>query len=1285
MKRIKLLVSGILIIAMLLSLVSLVTCTRHDGEEQTTAGTDSRGESDRTSAGGDEETGSEDTTERPQPGEDTTRAPEDTKEPDPPVNSDAYAGIVISKVYGNGGAADAAMRYGFIELYNTTKKTMSLAGLSVYYRTDGAKEYQTFDFDNDVRMNPESSLLIRCREGGKSGQAYNTSCEVISLDAYDFVWDIKIDNKDIRLFLAPRGLHPDKETMPSAYDAAVSCFTAIVGDATPLNDVFTVDDLSKNKMAVRTSLTVHSGYHLVNLTKANSSTLRTIVPHTASGKENRVVASRLNEVVFSADAGFYTKAIQLTLSAGDGYTIYYTLDGSDPSTSSTKKTYTGAISLEDTSAMSTGSFTQWVVRQMGSGYKRGPMIGAHVVKAYATNGTDETGIYTNTYFISSDMSAFGVTVMSLSMDKTSFCGTNGFYNNYYGGANGTNTRGVGLMEVFDKNGVRHGYSNIELAISGHGSSGFHMKSMRLYYKNVNNQVYDPLKAEESGKTEKDYMVKQESGFFNDLYYDLFDGYAKNENGQAITDFSRLLLRNSGNDCGESYIRDAYMQRVCASLEVDTMAYAPVLLFINGEFWGVYNARERYSPEYAESHYGVGDDDVAVIESDYSKVHTNTNADFVLSAGVEGDQDDFNDLTQFVRTHDLSVQENYDYVAARIDLNSFIDMYVARLFFNARDWPENNIKIWRTRTADDPSGVEQKWRFTLLDMDMGISFFTDSNNTTATANFFGWCDATGCVIGTYMHQLRQNTTFKNRFVVRFYEVVTEILTSQYMERELNALVEQRSRVMELQYERWSADGANSWSYEESVWQMQKFVRERGEIALQQMYSYFGINEAYVVALMDNSVVLNCDDDRVSVRVNGESARNGEKFRFKEDSAAFTVEVSVKDGYELSEFTFTDAGGNVTKGKNGKLTFSATRSGTICVVARKKHTGEPLSVHAGIVASGYSMYFLSPEGKLYSWGYGGSGILGYTASGNVNRPQLVMEGVAKIAACHSNDCENGNSESSIAILTVYGEVYTVGRNDAGQLGRTTTPTTLAPIAFSGNVTDISMGYDHLILIDDEKTLWGTGNNRYGQLGKSGYGSSVSKFQKIATGVRTATAGRRNTVYVLENGDCYVLGDGRWNKYNDSDDAITTPYLVLKNVAYVESGEHQTVFVTADGDLYYAGWRDLASFNNGMGGGGAVYLTSGVSKATIHFDSMLILKTDGSVFGYGLNTGNAIGGTSVNLKLRAVLATGVADIASGYAFSAFLMKDGSIRTLGDCSYGQAGNGSETSNANMISITIK
>ena len=103
----------------------------------------------------------------------------------------------------------------------------------------------------------------------------------------------------------------------------------------------------------------------------------------------------------------------------------------------------------------------------------------------------------------------------------------------------------------------------------------------------------------------------------------------------MTSSSRLLVRNSGNDCNTSFIRDAYMQRVTSVLNADTMATASTLVFVNGEFWGVYNMRERYSPEYVESHYGVDKNNVTVIESDYSQVHTNTNADFVLSAGVEG--------------------------------------------------------------------------------------------------------------------------------------------------------------------------------------------------------------------------------------------------------------------------------------------------------------------------------------------------------------------------------------------------------------------------------------------------------------------------------------------------------------------------------------------------------------------------------------------------------------------------------------------------------------------------
>ena len=223
-----------------------------------------------------------------------------------------------------------------------------------------------------------------------------------------------------------------------------------------------------------------------------------------------------------------------------------------------------------------------------------------------------------------------------------------------------------------------------------------MKSMKVFFKKSGN---------EGGGTE------------DKLYYDLFDGYSFNEKGQRITDFARLLLRNSGNDYGTTYIRDAFMQRAARILKADTMAYAPTLLFINGCFWGVYNARERYSGDYVESHHGIGKDNVAIIESDYSQVHTDQNAPFVLTSGLDSDPDAFNTLMEYIRSRDLSVQKNFDYVASKIDLDSFIDMYVARLYFNAIDWPENNIKIWRNRAGDgDPSNYDTKWHFTLLDTD-----------------------------------------------------------------------------------------------------------------------------------------------------------------------------------------------------------------------------------------------------------------------------------------------------------------------------------------------------------------------------------------------------------------------------------------------------------------------------------------------------------------------------------------------------------------------------------------
>ena len=1211
-------------------------------------------------------------TENPAPGQNPgTNEPGNEDEllkPDDPTYEVAkvFKNVLISAVYGTGQNKDAAVGHGFIQLYNTGSESVSLAGAALYYREDTGDAYREFAFSKDASIAAGGYYLIRMQAAReKNGEAYDASFAVLSIESFDAEWAVILDNKDMQIALAPAGQEISEETAVENINGTVSYFVAA---ELGYDSHFAVDNMSKSKVAVRTALQHYSGFHKVNLGESTTAQLAQVCPASSSG-ENVVIGSRVDEVLFSADAGIYEQGFALELSAKEGYTIYYTTDGSDPKVRGTK--YTGAITLEDTSEMEIGPTIQSAVAAMGGGYgaNSSTLPGGYVIKAYATDGFTYTDVFTNTYFISETFYDYGVTMMSLSMDTSLLWGNAGFYNHYSSAGGGPNQRQTGMLEVFSADGERHGSSYVELAISGHGSSGWAMKSMRVYYKGVNNTAV---------------------GTDGDLNYDLFEGYARDEQGYAITDFSRLLLRNSGNDCMDSFIRDAYMQRVSRDLDVLTMAYVPVLLFINGEFWGVYNARERYSPEYVESHFGVDKETVAIIESDYDAlvIGGNPGADFIPMESTQEDADEFNDLVDYIRSHDLSVEEHYQYVADRIDVNSFMDMYVARLYFNARDWPENNIKVFKNRNPEDPSGMDTKWRFTLLDMDMGIAMYPEGHwaDTSEKANFFGWIDSTGTVVGTIMHGLCKNAGFKQAFIQRFAHVVDTVYAPEVLEAELDAIVLERELLVELQTMRW---GASERQYNTSVENMYKFVRNRKEYVITMLCQYFGISVEDLQMSMEKKVAVSFNADRASVTFNGESvSASGTEFVFEAEqgqkSVTFTVSATAKEGYSIASIVFMPTTGELQTVQSDTAEFTVSTSGTVVVNTRSNGDQTPVAgVQSGITASAHSSYYLTETGDLYAWGMNQKGILGIPGNGTVSVPTLVATGVAKVEVCHSNDAENNNNATMMAYMTLDGKLYTVGSNSAGQLGRngTSTDDKVGLVAFDKKIKDFSVGHDHLLVLDEEGVLWGVGSNTYGQLGKSHDGGNATSFQMVASDVKLICAGRRNTFYTDSKNTCYVLGDNRWQKFGTDKEKYNTPHKLLANVTYMSSGEHQVLLVTTSGDLYYAGWRSMNGWGQGTGAGGAVKVTGNVQKAVLHHANMLILKKDGSVWGYGSNTGGALGSVSATSGTPArMIAGGVKDIAAGYEFSLFLYEDGRIIAQGDNAHGQAGNGKAGGSVSMV-----
>lgn len=1202
------------------------------------------------------------------PGDDTkpnpseTDSEEETLPYDPdlhPGDSAAYKGVLIHSVYGTGKkGAEALISNGYVQLYNKSGKDIALTGASLYYKSDGNNPFDQFVFPEGAIIPAGGYYLVRTN----APSDFDPNNAVMKIEHCDAEWGIYLDNKEIRLLLAPSGWSIDRDEDITVFDDAVSVFVATMEYHT---SVYSLYDLSRNKVAVRTAMEEYSGYHTVNLTRAATPELRDLRTRTSNGTVNEVAASKLNEVLFSQDAGIYDKSFILNLSAKSGYTIYYTTDGTDPSLASNRnrKKYTTGIMLSDTSAMGWGPLTRsWSSPSVST------QVGAHVIKAYATNGSESTDVFTNTYFITDDLEKYGVSIMSFSMPKDEVIGSQGFYNNFMltGSITGERRRGVAIMEVFDPEGERVGNSRVEMAVSGNGSSGWGMKSLRIYLKGAMNQ---------------------DCGLESNLNYDIFGGTAKDAWGQAITSFSRFMIRNSGNDCGTSYIRDAYMQSTAAGLNVDIMATTSTLVFINGEFWGVYNFRERYSPEYVESHYGVSKDNVTVVESDYSQVHTNTNADFVVSSGIEGDQDPFNQMVQYMREHNLADQQYYDYIASQMDIDSFIDMWVVRLFYVARDWPENNIKIWRNKNPDDPSGFDTKWHFTLLDLDMGLSFY---DFTTERENFF-WAFDSNSVCGTMMRALMKNEGFKQQFMLRYFDVVNNHMTPEYLTAMFDEMYAERDPLMKLQQGRWNSDAGFTYSkWQTEANKIRSFIKNRVPYALDHFYRYFGISESDMEHLAQKKVTVSFHSGRADVTINGEAVQNGTVIKLEQgETKTLNIVAIPKEGYVITSITFTDKEGNVHTVEGGQLVLKTGKSGSVSIASQRLVSDPDAFKNATLVAGATYMFYLTGDGDLYAWGDNRFGVLGIGPSPTVvETPTYVMSGVAKVVTSAANAYENGDTTFSTAILTTDGRLFTVGRNTCGQLGRggTSDDANLGLVELSFKVADVSLGHDHMLLVDEKGNLWGIGSNAYGALGTTNLGGNVSSFVKLDTGVAFASAGRRSTVYVKNDGTLWGVGDNRWKKMSQNHgDQIHAPVQILKDVEFLDSGEHQVLAVDHTGQLYYSGWRTLHGFNQGGGNNPTfVPVMKNAKKADIYFGNMVVLSEDGKAYVYGLNTENGLGNNAYTDGTPRQVLEGVQDVAAGYGFTAYLMEDGTLRVQGNNSYGQAGNGTTGGTVHMSEIDM-
>lgn len=466
-----------------------------------------------------------------------------------------------------------------------------------------------------------------------------------------------------------------------------------------------------------------------------------IFPNPTPNKENsgeEFPVDKPGKPLFSFPGGLYPSALSLKLTAPSASdTIYYTTDGSIPNRFS--NIYNSEINI----------ISSKVIRACV--LKSGFLPGETVTNSYILSGIKK------------------IPVVSVSMNPDDLWdyyngiyvkGPNAQANNPYFGANfWMDWEKPCHFEMMEITGNKVIDLDAGTKIFGNWSRANAQKSMAFHFR-------------------KSYGAEY-------IKYKIFDE-------RPFDEFKDIVLRNSGNDWNNTMFRDGLMTGLTIGMNMDQQAFRPSVFYLNGEYWGILNIREKVNEDMIATHHDLDRDDISILENN--------------GAIVAGSAGDYWTMVSFLEQNTLSVPANYSKMLEWIDVNSFIDYYAAQIYFRNHDWPGNNIKYWRT---NDSNG---RWRWIIYDTDFGMGIWNSqpSENTlelATAANGPSWPNPPWSTL--MFRRLLENSGFRNQFVNRF----ADLLNSRFsVDHVYNAIDWKRNVISDeigKHFQKWNTESYNNW--------------------------------------------------------------------------------------------------------------------------------------------------------------------------------------------------------------------------------------------------------------------------------------------------------------------------------------------------------------------------------------------------------------------------------------------------------------------------------------------
>ncbi len=460
------------------------------------------------------------------------------------------------------------------------------------------------------------------------------------------------------------------------------------------------------------------------------------------------------EVLFSHYGGFYDEPFVLSLGCTDwNCQVHYTTNGNSPTASSAL--YETPLLLDERLYSNSDIYTL-PVSPLFEPFQPEFVKHAIVIRAAAFDGEGKcvSEVVTQTYLIRSmGCDHHGLAVVSVCCDSLSLFDYNtgilvpGVYydpeepettgNYFQRGMKWERLANVEFYEL-DNTGI-----NQQCGLRAHGNRARKApaKGLKIYAR------------EEYGKKR-----------FKHRFFDT----------TTIKSFKHLILKPFSTLWPRSGVQDYVANRMALQMGLEAPNSRPVVVYLNGEYWGIYFLQEKLDDRYLEDHFGIEPEQCSIICGNGINGFTGE-----WDVEVEsGEGSGFDQMMDWLEDADLSDSTNYAYISNLVDIDNFIDYQILETFIANTDWPANNFRCWQ-------SG-DSKWRFAFFDGDATMleKDYDVLGNATYVRND-RW--HTGGKSTLLFRRLLENNDFKFRFNNRVNELCNSVLQNSSTATILDGIV------------------------------------------------------------------------------------------------------------------------------------------------------------------------------------------------------------------------------------------------------------------------------------------------------------------------------------------------------------------------------------------------------------------------------------------------------------------------------------------------------------------